>query len=85
MRYRGYWKSKEIQREFLNSLAKKFNISVPQDWGKITNQEFRVAGGAPILKHYNFSVSKTLREVYPGSIIYMNNTGQIFYGIKIGF
>lgn len=35
---RGYWKIQENGRKFLESLANKWNITQPKDWGRVTVQ-----------------------------------------------
>lgn len=33
---RGFWASKQNQRQYFEELASKFNIKEPSDWGKLT-------------------------------------------------
>lgn len=33
---RNFWKDDKNQREFLDSIAKEFDILCPEDWNKIT-------------------------------------------------
>lgn len=61
---RRYW-SIPIQREYMESIATKFHIKKPSDWGKITVNEVG-EDGRYILSRYNGSMFKTLSSIYPG-------------------
>lgn len=65
----GFWAKLENQRQFLNELAGKFQIKNPNEWGRITKYEFTSQGGSSLLNHYDNSIIKTLKHVYPGTII----------------
>jgi hypothetical protein len=52
----GYWNSLQNQRQFFDSLAKKFNIQKPEDWYKITVDEVVHNGGSFIQRHYKGSL-----------------------------
>lgn len=69
---KGYWKSKENQIEFLNNIAIKYNITTPQDWGKITTQDIIDNGGKNLLSQYQYSLFRTLEALFPGSFFYSN-------------
>lgn len=57
------------QREFLNSIAHKYNIQKPSDWGGITSRTL-YKEGADKIKAYKGSVIRLLRSVFPGNIQY---------------
>ena len=53
------------QREFMDKLAKKLNITDPADWHKVTIQDFRGSNGRGLLKLYSGSPSKAIRSILP--------------------
>ena len=62
---KNYWRDKDHQREFMDSIQSKLNIKMPQDWGKISQQVFCAEGGRGLIKHYSDSIYKALCSIYP--------------------
>lgn len=62
----GFWLTIQNQRAFLDSLAKKFKIQEPKEWGKFAFQDALEHGAGVLLKNYGFSLQKALRANYPG-------------------
>lgn len=46
---RGYWRRKDNRRELMQRVALKCAIKEPSDWGRVTNEDIRAAGGATLL------------------------------------
>ena len=67
----GYWKNKENQRKFFDSLQNRFDIQHPKEWGKVTLQQVIEAGGVTLLDYYQRSIFKTLCSIYPGIYLLM--------------
>lgn len=68
--FKGFWMHKRNQIEFFNSLAKKFGIEKPNDWGNVHNEDIlATAGGAAILGHFDSSLFKALQNVYSGILV----------------
>lgn len=63
---RGYWFNKENQRQFLKQIARDFDVCTPGDWGKIPVQKVIDKGGSFLVNHYNGSLYKALKELFPG-------------------
>jgi len=61
---KGFWKSKENHKQFLDSLKTKLEIKKPQDWGKITARKFVSYDGGSLMNNYG-SIMKALQSVYP--------------------
>ncbi len=61
----GGWKNASNQRNFMDELCKKLNISDPKGLFIITQSVLREHGGASLLERYKYSVSKLLASVYP--------------------
>lgn len=64
----GFWLDKRNQREFFDELAKKFEITHPSEWSKISSSQIEVEGGNGILLYFRRSVFRTLKSVYPGTM-----------------
>lgn len=64
-----YWENKSNQRAFFDSIAKKFNITSPPQWGNIDARTFQKNGGNTILFYYKNSLFKALRSVYSGKLV----------------
>ena len=62
----GYWKIKENQRNFFDSLQKRFDIQSPKEWGRVTVQQVITAGGVTLLDYNQLSLFKALCSIYPG-------------------
>lgn len=54
------------QRNFLELVACKFNITHPRDWGSVTYKQFADEGGQLILRRHNNSLFKVLLSLCPG-------------------
>lgn len=82
----GYWEDKKNQREFFDSLARKFNIQEPKDWGKLNTSTIKKHGGACVLYHYKGVLLAALRSVYPSnnSFSVKNSYGKISNSIRNG-
>lgn len=61
----GYWDVKENQRNFMENLAKKFQIIQPQEWNKLTIKKVIEHGGCSLLKRYGLSLYRALQGIYP--------------------
>eukprot|EP01114_Cavostelium_apophysatum_P022823 TRINITY_DN8392_c0_g1_i3.p1 TRINITY_DN8392_c0_g1~~TRINITY_DN8392_c0_g1_i3.p1 ORF type:complete len:412 (-),score=53.45 TRINITY_DN8392_c0_g1_i3:248-1483(-) len=61
----GYWSDINKQREFFDALEKKLNITHWEMWYQISTNMVIDNGARPILKHYDWSLSRCLQAVYP--------------------
>lgn len=66
-RHRGYWQSKQNQKIFFETLAKKLSIAQPSDWGRITVSKIREHGGGSVLSIYDNSLRRALKVIFKGS------------------
>lgn len=64
---KSVWNSSDYQRVFLDSVAIKFAIKKPSDWGNITNKVFTEEGGSTLLRKFNGSIANVLSNAYPGN------------------
>lgn len=81
----NYWGDIKNQRNFLESYAKKFNIRVPEDWGKVKTTHVIENGGNNILSLYKNSLLRTLKFVFPGcSYFTIHNKLKKFRGRRNG-
>lgn len=62
---RRYWTLIKNQKAFMDSLATKYNIQVPDDWNQITSEIMIHEGGASLLRLCGGSITKVLKTVYP--------------------
>lgn len=62
---KNYYKSLDNQRQFLDHISVELNVNNLDDWYNITATEFRKRGGDGVLHHYNGSISKMLKTLYP--------------------
>lgn len=62
---RGYWTSQKSRREFMDDVAKKFNVESPADWTRVKTKDVEDMGGSGLLAKYNGSLFKTLEATYP--------------------
>eukprot|EP01118_Nematostelium_gracile_P009096 TRINITY_DN3048_c0_g2_i1.p1 TRINITY_DN3048_c0_g2~~TRINITY_DN3048_c0_g2_i1.p1 ORF type:complete len:398 (-),score=57.98 TRINITY_DN3048_c0_g2_i1:17-1066(-) len=60
---RGTWANPASHRDFVNKLAKEFNISNMEDWYNITRTKIRKKGGLAFLIKYQYSVGKAISSV----------------------
>lgn len=61
------WKPLKNRKEFLDTLAKKFKIESPHEWGKVTVSRIYNEGGSALLnEYYNGSLFECLKSVYRG-------------------
>ena len=60
----NFWKSKDNQRQFMDSLAKEFNIQSPEGWKNVTVSMIKQKGGWAILQQYP-TYFDLLQSVYP--------------------
>lgn len=49
---RGFWLSIENQRNFLDKIAQKYNVTNEIDWQKVTTTQITDNGGITMLKQY---------------------------------
>ena len=66
---RNFWTSLENQRNFLDYIIKKNNLSGIQDFFKLNCQQFVEIGGNSLLKYYKGSLDILLKKHYPEIII----------------
>lgn len=69
----SHWKLVSNRKKFLEELESKLGIQEPSDWGSISIQKFKNAGGASILSYYQNSLFKCLRSTYSGSKFFVYN------------
>lgn len=62
-----FWLDKNNQRKFFDDLAKKFEISKPSQWNKISLDQIEEEGGVGLLRYYGRNMYQTLSKVYPGT------------------
>lgn len=67
----GYWTNESVQRQFMESIAKKLDIHHWEDWLYIKAQDIRLLGGHSLLSVYDGSILKLLTAVYPGFYSYL--------------
>lgn len=60
-----FWKNKENQKLFIKWLENEFNIKHLNDWYKINTKDVENKGGIGILSHFNDSLYKMLKNIYP--------------------
>lgn len=73
---RNFWKDEYNQREFLDKVAKEFNITCPEEWNKVTIKDINskgnclrcliFIGGAKLIWMNGGSLFRTLQSVYSG-------------------
>ncbi len=61
----GLWDNISYQRDFMDDLAKKLNITQPSRWYTLTSSVLKQNNGSTLLKKYAGSISKLLTTVYP--------------------
>jgi hypothetical protein len=61
---RGYWKSNETQRTFLDTFGKQVGFTKMEDWYSISWHQLQNNGGGPLLVKYGGSPSKLVMNVY---------------------
>ncbi len=63
---KGYWEDTKMQRSFMDTLAKKLNITDHKGWYKVSRRILHQHGAGGLLAaQYNNSVSRLLMTVYP--------------------
>ncbi len=62
---RRIWSDFSNQRSFMDRLAKKLNITYPNDWYNVTNKVIKQHGGDGLLHKFNGSGTKLLAAIYP--------------------
>ncbi len=61
----GFWNNLFNQQTFLDTLAKKLDITSPEGWYNIRNSTLRQHNGSILLERYQNSMSKMLIKLYP--------------------
>ncbi len=64
-RSHSYWKSSSNQKNFMDDLAEKLNITDPNQWYRVTTTVIAKHGGNTLLEKHNGSIKKILESVYP--------------------
>jgi hypothetical protein len=59
------------QREFLDWYAQENGIETPREWSKVSRRDLVKAGGQPLLRIYNGSLSRTLCSGYYDNVLYI--------------
>lgn len=54
---RGFWKDKRNQKDFLDQIAKEFQIKSPLDWKRVKSKDITDRGGSGFLNYYQRSVT----------------------------
>lgn len=62
----SHWNLISNRKKLFEELQSKLGIQEPRDWGKISIQDIKNAGGASILSYYNNSLFKCLKSTYLG-------------------
>lgn len=62
---RGFWKSRDNERKFLDDLGAKLGIKNWKGWGVVTNQRFIELDGKTLINKYG-SLYQALVNVYSG-------------------
>ena len=60
-----YWNDKSNQLKFLKELEENLGVKQPEDWYNIKYQDVQNNEGWLLLNHYNGSMSRMLRSLYP--------------------
>ena len=61
---RGFWKSKENQKKFMDEVSNRLGHTCLDDWNSVTIEQFQKQGGYQLLNIYG-SLSNILEELYP--------------------
>lgn len=60
------WRLISNQRQFLTSIASKYQIKSPKEWGKLTFNDLEDSGCSGLLKKHGNSIMKMLQSLFPG-------------------
>lgn len=52
----------------MDELSKKLNIQQPSDWLSVQNRTIKEHGGYFLLLMYGLSLTRVLRNIYPGIV-----------------
>jgi hypothetical protein len=64
---RNFWRDRQNQIDFFNSLAKELNIRNMEEWSTVRSLDVRLKGGSTILgEYYSSSLTKALVSLFPG-------------------
>ncbi len=70
-----YWDEKKNQVAFVESMAKKLNVTTKEGWYKVTAHQFTACGGGRLLFKHGGSMIRMLSYVY--SEYQRNNTDKL--------
>lgn len=62
---RRFWLQRRNHRLFMEWLEKRLDIREPEDWYRVTNQDFRDHGGGAFLLHYDSTISAAIMAYRP--------------------
>jgi hypothetical protein len=62
---RSFWKDAKNHHRYMAWLAEQCDIKQPDDWYKITNQDFRSHKGGAFLLHYQSTISTAVSKFLP--------------------
>lgn len=60
------WNSVQNQRNFLEEIARKYEINSPHEWAKVSSNIIKERGGNAILLRHQGSLFKALQTIFPG-------------------
>lgn len=63
---KAHWTLPENRRAFLHQLAAEFSIERPEDWKRVSSEDIRARGGAPLLSRKGPTLCSHLSEAFPG-------------------
>ena len=70
---KGYFKSTENQRDFMNKLFEKLSLNSLDDWTKVTKGTIKKNCGIQLLRKYNYNMYYLLSSIYPDHTSFQNN------------
>jgi len=62
---RSFWDNPRNHKRYMQWLAEKCGVTKPEDWYRITNQDFRRNKGGAFLLHYDSTISRAVKAYLP--------------------
>jgi hypothetical protein len=78
----GYWWNTNTHRQFFDWMEEKLNVRDHEDWYEVKVRQIKEHGGSGVLKYYNDSLAKALREIYPGTSCFFSLDSKMFKNIR---
>ena len=71
-----YWKDVTVRKQFMEEIAAQLGIRKPEEWKKVSRQQFLEMGGAGVLKEHGKSLRLAVAELIDGAAPYAPPTRQ---------